>query len=1129
MSMRNLFTTLFDSGQERPSRPSEYLTLAYLWFVLLLLAGLGAASEVDYEQLRAFVLFGSSASLLVAVSLLAAPRAAMRSFPYVHTALCFLPLALPYSGRLRSTMFLSAFYVGLMLLPPILSVWSWRVHRFVAAGAVIAALLRLWAIESPHAAVSGLLMPLVGLAAVLFSAVNENRRRGRTRSIAALESLQTVFRISSIWPVASLQVALLMFLVVFEQGVLGTGSGTSAKVYAAFVVIFGALLLTILRPNYRSSVVLFNVLLVGVLLSVGSLGVWREHLNRPSAWLWTFLPLVFLAHSTAALPWPVTMQVLISWGLTLCGLLAFVESVFPDFPEGGSETALLLERGAPLEITFLVCGIALAVFVSRAVRQHRLVNFPRLSGPDYFAELFDRQELANKLQEAAPPEELAWSCADGILFERMSQMLQGLFIVGFAACLGMSMLSAGTLGVPLSWGLFVSLWLLVLFLARRNLLHDWLGAFGSFAGLMLYLAPTSMILYLGIREGPWLIFPLGLMMSLSIIPWQLSEIVPLICTGVFVSSYLLSGMHSGGAAYIALFGSACISVLWSVRSYRETKEQYLLNHFQEALATARGPRDCQRLLGDFLTALFGSDGALAATRSGAVDLVRNMRAFPINSDSPPCRALAKELAAPASGDRVVLEIVDGFDPDLFLFDARFGVFSADQGALLIFPGQAESGEASMKAWVFVPLVTPLPQFLLRRECAIARSLAAQALTKMSLFCEQSARVTERAQTEQIRARQEYEWSSVVHDINNTVQDVTMLCDAAAGDLRKLGAADPKQESVREDALARVERIKTVARSMAVLVSDTKRRRELKRLRDLRPREFVNVRETVEVCLAFATVRAERRRVAIKFGTEINSENEGTVAVQVSAREHLETVIRTILTGAINASRPGTTVQVRLSASEDWIWFLTSDSGPGYSAAELEALFSEDADKVSGYRSSEVSYLDVRRFAESQGGVFEIASQGAGKGATASLKLPRAADERPRPQQPNAWALLVDDEALLTVSYSRIAKALGLEPVVATTVDDAKDLLQQRSAPTLVVTDLNLGNDGFVSWIEYLRQTIGAAAPIVVVTGLEESSVETQVRACGVAEYILKPVGQRSLYSAIRGVLEKGRENGTSEG
>ena len=53
-----------------------------------------------------------------------------------------------------------------------------------------------------------------------------------------------------------------------------------------------------------------------------------------------------------------------------------------------------------------------------------------------------------------------------------------------------------------------------------------------------------------------------------------------------------------------------------------------------------------------------------------------------------------------------------------------------------------------------------------------------------------------------------------------------------------------------------------ARSMATVVSDAKRKRELERLVDLSPREIVEVEEVLQELTAFAAVRAERKRIEV---------------------------------------------------------------------------------------------------------------------------------------------------------------------------------------------------------------------------------------------------------------------------
>ncbi len=176
------FIDRFFARKDGTSRPSEYLTLSYLWFVLLVLAGMGVARDVQFEEFRGFMLLGAGVSLLLALSLLAFPRLAMRSAPLIHVALCFAPLALPYTDSLRAVIFLSVFYTGLLLLPPVLAVWGWRTHVWVAAGTVVAESLRLWPIGSEVASLSMICLPLIAGSSVLFGSLTDSRRRGRSRS-----------------------------------------------------------------------------------------------------------------------------------------------------------------------------------------------------------------------------------------------------------------------------------------------------------------------------------------------------------------------------------------------------------------------------------------------------------------------------------------------------------------------------------------------------------------------------------------------------------------------------------------------------------------------------------------------------------------------------------------------------------------------------------------------------------------------------------------------------------------------------------------------------------------------------------------------------------------------------------
>src|SRR5262249_31180643 len=150
------------------------------------------------------------------------------------------------------------------------------------------------------------------------------------------------------------------------------------------------------------------------------------------------------------------------------------------------------------------------------------------------------------------------------------------------------------------------------------------------------------------------------------------------------------------------------------------------------------------------------------------------------------------------------------------------------------------------------------------------------------FLEDHTATIERNRTAELAvAEREYELSTVVHDINNTVQDLSLLCD---GILEGIGTDEPARN---QTFAPKIERIATIARSMATMVSDAKRRRELERLQDLSPREVVEVSGVLRELIEFARIRAERKRITVE-ATDLGEEE---IWVNISAREHFETILR----------------------------------------------------------------------------------------------------------------------------------------------------------------------------------------------------------------------------------------------
>ena len=130
--------------------------------------------------------------------------------------------------------------------------------------------------------------------------------------------------------------------------------------------------------------------------------------------------------------------------------------------------------------------------------------------------------------------------------------------------------------------------------------------------------------------------------------------------------------------------------------------------------------------------------------------------------------------------------------------------------------------------------------------SIARSYLVQ-----SLYRVQIKKLQEHQEVE-FRGR-EQEMGILVHDINNTVQDLMLYCDSILDDFLENDFIE--DEPITSDHRSRlqdsIKRIAIMGRSVATIVSDAKRSREIERMSDLAPRELVEVCSVVKEILTFA--------------------------------------------------------------------------------------------------------------------------------------------------------------------------------------------------------------------------------------------------------------------------------------
>ncbi|MCB0359293.1 MAG: hybrid sensor histidine kinase/response regulator, partial [Bdellovibrionales bacterium] len=416
--------------------------------------------------------------------------------------------------------------------------------------------------------------------------------------------------------------------------------------------------------------------------------------------------------------------------------------------------------------------------------------------------------------------------------------------------------------------------------------------------------------------------------------------------------------------------------------------------------------------------------------------------------------------------------------------------------------------------------------------AAAKGLLQQARSQIALFLERREWRDERQRLEFRLTAREYETATFIHEVNNLVQDITLMCDDSIEVCSQLpvgSVEDPLVGTTLQEFQRRLRKVQALAEQIAITGSDLNRKQELKRNEETAARDTVSFRDVIREVLSFAKVRAERRRIEIVYDSLGIDDQD--VWVSVSAREQLLTVLRHLFVAAIRASKPGSSIAVTTGRSDGCAECRIQDSGSGLSKSELASVLEETSEAIapSGYSDP---FLPVcRRYLQSNGGSLELTSAGAGMGVLWRVELPiqTSVVATPRPLATGVgagWALVVEDETLLAGFYARVLRALGLETVVCETTAEAEAVLGKRTSPTLVVTDLTVGSGGGVRWIETLGELISEDVPVLVISGEDDRQTVESVLAAGADQFLVKPVGQRILYQTAEELVVLGRKGGT---
>ena len=252
-------------------------------------------------------------------------------------------------------------------------------------------------------------------------------------------------------------------------------------------------------------------------------------------------------------------------------------------------------------------------------------------------------------------------------------------------------------------------------------------------------------------------------------------------------------------------------------------------------------------------------------------------------------------------------------------------------------------------------------------------------------------------------------------------------------------------------------------------------------------------------------------------------------------ERLQQVIWNLLTNAIKFTPRGGRIEVRLERRDSHVQVQVSDSGRGIPPDFLPRVF-ERFSQAEGSSSRTQPGLGiglalVRHLVELHGGTVQVASEGEGRGATFTVRLPipatlqrhHAGGPEPHltppatdPLRPLAGLhiLAVDDDAdareLLRVAFQQAGARV-------TVADSARAALAalEAVAPSVLVSDIGMPDGNGYELLERVRAAEhGSRIPAVALTAYARVEDRDRAIQAGFQLHIAKPIDPAMLVRAV---------------
>lgn len=270
---------------------------------------------------------------------------------------------------------------------------------------------------------------------------------------------------------------------------------------------------------------------------------------------------------------------------------------------------------------------------------------------------------------------------------------------------------------------------------------------------------------------------------------------------------------------------------------------------------------------------------------------------------------------------------------------------------------------------------------------------------------------------------------------------------------------------------------------------------------------------------------------VELVTEFNSES----CILHGDAERLQQVVNNLLTNAIKFTSSGGKIIARLNCDEKGAELKVIDTGIGIEPEFLPYVFDRfrqaDSSSKRKHGGLGLGLAIVKHLVEMHGGEVFAESEGIGKGATFTIRLPlhsatvfsevekTLAVKEKEPDLENLNLLVVDDDTDALEMLRTMLTSRGAQVQTASSANEALKIIE-KSIPDVLVSDIGMPEMNGMEFIGKIRQSKNKRLrqiPAIALTAYASAEDRTRILGSGFNQYQPKPVNFADLIANIKNI------------